>query len=169
MSEAAKLLLGIDIGGTKLHAVVADETGRVEARARKKALEIRMKTAQKRIKVKKTLNDGRIEEAAGLKLPEIFALHSEAYYRRLTLQCLRALLETGRPCVVALPGGVLHDEEHGPIETLIYVTVPDLTKALKQAESLGGKAIVSPTTVLGSKRIAQFEDPEGNVVGLVQG
>jgi XRE family aerobic/anaerobic benzoate catabolism transcriptional regulator len=55
--------------------------------------------------------DEHIEEAAGLSLPEIFALHSEAYYRRLTLQCLRALLDSGRPCVIALPGGVLHDEE----------------------------------------------------------
>lgn len=36
MSKAAKLLLGIDIGGTKLHAVVADETGRIRARARQK-------------------------------------------------------------------------------------------------------------------------------------
>ena len=54
--------------------------------------------------------DERIEEAAGLRLPEIFALHGEAYYRRLTLQALRALLAGARPCLVALPGGIVQDE-----------------------------------------------------------
>jgi len=54
--------------------------------------------------------DERIELAAGLRLPEIFALHGEAYYRRLTLQALRALLAEERPCLVALPGGIVQDE-----------------------------------------------------------
>ncbi len=65
--------------------------------------------------------------------------------------------------------GLLHEEKHGPIETLVYVTVPNLQKALDQAEQLGGKTIVSPTNLLDSKRTAQFEDPEGNIIGLVQG
>ncbi len=65
--------------------------------------------------------------------------------------------------------GLLHEEEHGPIETLVYVTVPDLQKALDQAEELGGKTIVPPMNVLGSKRVAQFEDPEGNIIGLLEG
>ena len=66
-------------------------------------------------------------------------------------------------------GGLLHEEQHGPIETLIYVQVPDLQKALDAAEQLGGKTIVPPTSTVGSRRIAQFEDPEGNIIGLVQG
>jgi len=66
-------------------------------------------------------------------------------------------------------GGVLHEEQHGPIETLIYVRVPDLQKALDAAERLGGKTILPPTSTVGSRRIAQFEDPEGNIIGLVQG
>lgn len=66
-------------------------------------------------------------------------------------------------------GGLLHEEQHGPIETLIYVKVPDLQKALATAEGLGGKTILPPTSTLGSRRIAQFEDPEGNIIGLVQG
>ena len=66
-------------------------------------------------------------------------------------------------------GGLLHEEQHGPIETLIYVRVPDLQKALAAAEELGGKTIVPPTDAVGSRRIAQFEDPEGNIIGLVQG
>jgi len=65
--------------------------------------------------------------------------------------------------------GALHEERHGPIETLIYVEVPDLEKALAAAEELGGKTIVPPTEAAGERRIAQFEDPEGNIIGLVQG
>ena len=66
-------------------------------------------------------------------------------------------------------GGLLHEERNGPVETLIYVQVPDLQKALNAAEKLGGKTIVPPTSTVGSRRIAQFEDPEGNIIGLVQG
>ena len=65
--------------------------------------------------------------------------------------------------------GVLHEEQHGPIETLIYVRVPDIQHALDTAEKLGGKTIVPPTETVDARRIAQFEDPEGNIIGLVQG
>ncbi len=64
--------------------------------------------------------------------------------------------------------GMLHEEQHGPIETLIYVRVPNLQKALDDAERLGGKTILPPTSTVRSRRIAQFEDPEGNIIGLVQ-
>ncbi len=72
-----------------------------------------------------------------------------------------------------LPGGgirgALHEEQHGPVETLIYVQVPNLAGALENAERLGGKTIVPPTEAFGQRRIAQFEDPEGNIIGLVEG
>jgi XRE family aerobic/anaerobic benzoate catabolism transcriptional regulator len=55
--------------------------------------------------------DERIEEAAGLSVQEVFALHGEAYYRRLALSCLERLLADGTPCVIALPGGIVHDPE----------------------------------------------------------
>ena len=47
--------------------------------------------------------------------------------------------------------------------------VPDLAKALADAEELGGKTIVPPTITVGSRRIAQFEEHEGNIIGRVQG
>lgn len=53
--------------------------------------------------------DERIEEAAGLSLSEIFSLHGEDYYRRLELDCLRQLLESGEPAVLALSGGVVQN------------------------------------------------------------
>lgn len=55
--------------------------------------------------------DQRIEEAAGLSLAELFAIHGEAYYRRLELEALQALIAAERPFVVALGGGVVHDAE----------------------------------------------------------
>ncbi len=55
--------------------------------------------------------DARIEDAAGLSLTEIFTLHGEGYYRRLEGGCVAELLSAGNPCVVALPGGIVHNEE----------------------------------------------------------
>ena len=55
--------------------------------------------------------DDRIEEAAGMRVAEIFSLHGEAYYRRLERECLEALLDGGRPSVIALSGGIVGNEE----------------------------------------------------------
>lgn len=51
--------------------------------------------------------DRRIEEAAGLSLAEIFALHGEEYYRRLEREVLEAILAADRPVVLATGGGVV--------------------------------------------------------------
>jgi len=55
--------------------------------------------------------DSRIEEAAGLSLSEVFALHGEAYYRRLERQCLGSLIAAPEPTVIALGGGVVGNDE----------------------------------------------------------
>jgi XRE family aerobic/anaerobic benzoate catabolism transcriptional regulator len=55
--------------------------------------------------------DRRIEEAAGLSLAEIFALHGEDYYRRLERETLQKLLTEGRPLVLATGGGVVTSRE----------------------------------------------------------
>lgn len=54
--------------------------------------------------------DERIEEAAGMPLAEIFSMHGEGYYRRLELESLDALLGQQRPSVIALSGGIVHNE-----------------------------------------------------------
>jgi XRE family transcriptional regulator, aerobic/anaerobic benzoate catabolism transcriptional regulator len=51
--------------------------------------------------------DRRIEAQAGLSLAEIFALHGEAYYRRLELDALGRLLGEERPTVIAVGGGLV--------------------------------------------------------------
>lgn len=55
--------------------------------------------------------DGLIEEAAGLRLSDIFVVHGEPYYRRLARRCLGEVVARDEPCVLALPGGVVADRE----------------------------------------------------------
>lgn len=52
-----------------------------------------------------------IEEAAGLRLSDIFVVHGEPYYRRLARRCLGEVVARDEPCVLALPGGVVADRE----------------------------------------------------------
>jgi XRE family aerobic/anaerobic benzoate catabolism transcriptional regulator len=55
--------------------------------------------------------DRRVEEAAGLTLPEVFALHGEQYYRRLERATLEQVLAEGRPLVLATGGGIVVSPE----------------------------------------------------------
>ena len=55
--------------------------------------------------------DRRVEQAAGLTLAEIFALHGEEYYRRLERESLERILDQGRPVVLAAGGGIVNSPE----------------------------------------------------------
>ena len=55
--------------------------------------------------------DDRIEATSSLSLAEIFALHGEAYYRRLETECLAAVLSEPGAVVVALSGGIVNNAE----------------------------------------------------------
>jgi XRE family aerobic/anaerobic benzoate catabolism transcriptional regulator len=55
--------------------------------------------------------DRRVEDAAGLRLGEIFALHGEDYYRMLERRALQKVLGEGRRCVLAVGGGLVTDAE----------------------------------------------------------
>ena len=48
-----------------------------------------------------------------------------------------------------------------------YVEVDDPAEALKKIESLGGRIVQDVTVIPGMVTLAQFADPEGNVVGVV--
>lgn len=64
-------------------------------------------------------------------------------------------------------GGVSAAMDGKPAVT-VYVEVADLDATLKKAESLGGKTVMPPTEVPGGPKLAQFSDPDGNVIGLTQ-
>jgi hypothetical protein len=75
---------------------------------------------------------------------------------------------------VGIGGGVFGGEdgvmENAPVKGFVtfYVEVADLTASLKQAESLGGKTIMPEMQVPGGPAIAQFADPDGNVIGMMK-
>jgi predicted enzyme related to lactoylglutathione lyase len=49
-----------------------------------------------------------------------------------------------------------------------YVEVANLEQTLKKIEQAGGKTTMAPDDVPGGPRMAQFTDPEGHRIGLVQ-
>lgn len=55
--------------------------------------------------------DHRIEQAAGLSLTEIFALHGEAYYRRIEREVLNRTLTGQGALVVATGGSIVNNRE----------------------------------------------------------
>lgn len=56
----------------------------------------------------------------------------------------------------------------GPGGTVIYVEVPDLQAALDKAVALGGKVVTPVTRIPNMVTFAQFQDPQGNLVGIVK-
>ncbi len=63
-------------------------------------------------------------------------------------------------------GGV--GQGDGPSVTF-YIQVDDPAAVLKKVEAMGGKTVMPPMDVPGGPTIAQFADPEGNVIGLAKG
>lgn len=53
--------------------------------------------------------DQRIEQAAGLRLGEIFEMHGEAYYRRLEREVIAQLLGESKTVVMATGGSIVND------------------------------------------------------------
>jgi predicted enzyme related to lactoylglutathione lyase len=69
---------------------------------------------------------------------------------------------------VGIGGGVAGGPEGYDGHVTFYVEVPDVEAALNKAESLGGTRVMGPETIMGSMVLGQLNDPEGNVIGLIQ-
>lgn len=65
--------------------------------------------------------------------------------------------------------GGIGQEPTGTARTTVYVQVPDLQATLDKAVALGGKVAMPPTDIPGVVSLAQFTDPDGNLIGLVKG
>jgi predicted enzyme related to lactoylglutathione lyase len=50
----------------------------------------------------------------------------------------------------------------------VYVTVDDLQATLDKAKGLGGEVLMPPMEVPGGPTIAQFKDPQGNLIGIMK-
>jgi len=77
----------------------------------------------KRLKREFVELDQWIEDAAGMKLGEIFTTHGEAYYRRLERQALDRLFSTSGSCIFAPGGSIVTDEESWSLIKRRCVTV----------------------------------------------
>jgi predicted enzyme related to lactoylglutathione lyase len=64
------------------------------------------------------------------------------------------------------PNGGVGGGEGYEQRVLFYVGVPNVEAALKKAESLGGKRRMGPEGTPGTLVVGQFNDPEGNLIGV---
>jgi predicted enzyme related to lactoylglutathione lyase len=65
-------------------------------------------------------------------------------------------------------GGIAGGPEGEGYGVTFYVEVADLETTLGQIAAGGGETVMPPTDVPGGPRMAQFTDPEGHRIGLVQ-
>jgi predicted enzyme related to lactoylglutathione lyase len=70
---------------------------------------------------------------------------------------------------IGLGGGIGQGPEGYGGHVTFYVEVPSVEEALSKAESLGGSRVMGPETIMGRMVLGQFKDPEGNVIGLIEG
>jgi uncharacterized protein len=66
-------------------------------------------------------------------------------------------------------GGIGSCPEGSAGHVTFYVSVDDINAALSKVESLGAKKLSGPWPIPTGGQIATFEDPQGQMVGLVQG
>jgi predicted enzyme related to lactoylglutathione lyase len=69
----------------------------------------------------------------------------------------------------SIQGGIGTAPEGAPNYQTFYVAVDDVQAALDKAESLGGTTTVPPMDLPMGGKIAIFNDPEGNMIGLFKG
>jgi uncharacterized protein len=73
--------------------------------------------------------------------------------------------------VEAAPGGIagrVVPSVDGTSRAMFCVAVADLQVTLDAAEALGATTVMPPVEIRGGRRIAMFNDPEDNCVGLMQ-
>jgi predicted enzyme related to lactoylglutathione lyase len=70
---------------------------------------------------------------------------------------------------VGIGGGIATGPEGYPGHVTFYVEVPDVEETLAKAESQGGTRMMGPDEVMDGLVIGLFTDPEGHVVGVIQG
>jgi predicted enzyme related to lactoylglutathione lyase len=66
-----------------------------------------------------------------------------------------------------IQGGVSGTDQGGNT-VIFYIGVDELEPALKKIEELGGKTVMEPMEIPNMVTFAQFQDPAGNVLGLVK-
>jgi uncharacterized protein len=66
-----------------------------------------------------------------------------------------------------IAGGITGTADGAPARTTIYIEVDDIEATLARAEELGGRKVFGPETIMDRLTLAQFTDPDGNIIGLL--
>ena len=77
------------------------------------------------------------------------------------------MVDTGSSAGV--PGGIYAVDDRAREYVTFYVQVPDVAAALVQAEGLGAKVVQPATDLPGGPTVGLLADPQGHVIGVVQG
>jgi uncharacterized protein len=64
-------------------------------------------------------------------------------------------------------GGGISAGDGGTKQVTVYIAVDKPQAYLDKVESMGGKTVMPVTEIPGMVILAQFADPEGNVVGII--
>jgi predicted enzyme related to lactoylglutathione lyase len=70
---------------------------------------------------------------------------------------------------VGIGGGIATGPQGYGGHVTFYVEVPDVEATLAKAESQGGTRMMGPEEVMPDLVIGLFTDPEGHVIGVMQG
>jgi predicted enzyme related to lactoylglutathione lyase len=65
-------------------------------------------------------------------------------------------------------GGGIAGSQDGKSHVRVYVEIDSIGPYLEKVKSMGGKVIMERTVLPGMVTMAQFEDPAGNVIGLIE-
>jgi predicted enzyme related to lactoylglutathione lyase len=66
-------------------------------------------------------------------------------------------------------GGIGIGPPGAPSYVTVYVQVDDINAYLRKAETLGAKTVTPRTVIPNTVTFAQLTDPEGHLIGLVEG
>ena len=68
-----------------------------------------------------------------------------------------------------VPGGILRDpnKNAGTGDVKIFFAVEDVSAILERAKQLGAEVLLGETRVSPARTLAEFRDPDGNVIGIM--
>jgi uncharacterized protein len=73
-----------------------------------------------------------------------------------------------QPTENGIGGGISAPEPGGKPMVTFYVEVDQIQPYLDKAVGLGGKVTMERTVLPGMVTLAQFQDPDGNIIGLTE-
>ena len=98
----------------------------------------------------------------------------QRFYREVFAWTINADNPMSYGMVAASEGGIgggigaAPEGNEGGKGVTFYVEVDSLEQTLDAVAAAGGRTVMAPADVPGGPRVAQFEDPEGNRIGLTQ-